>query len=188
MTEISLRLSAYLGSLVSPLARADKLGISADDLLVLQNILLLLLGLLWTSISCTSVVVTSQRHQLALSELRVLERDIPSLCKGIPSSEQFLCGGQFTSMLQKKIDRRKQAVDLARHFCSQPLSRPPRPPGRSAASGSRQRAPSREPRRPLFQAPCRPTVPARVPFVSQARSCHGRVQLEVVVKPFPQAK
>lgn len=152
MTEISLRLSAYLGSLVSPLARADKLGISADDLLVLQNILLLLLGLLWTSISCTSVVVTSQRHQLALSELRVLERDIPSLCKGIPSSEQFLCGGQFTSMLQKIIDRRKQAVDLARHFCSQPLSRPP---GRSAASGSRQRAPSREPRRPPFQAPCR---------------------------------
>lgn len=160
MTGISLPLSAYPGSLVSLLARADEFGISANDLLVLQNILLLLSGLLWTSISCTSVV-TSQRRQLALSELGVLERDIPSLCEGIPSSEQFF-------------------VVVSSLLC------------RSAASGSRQRAPSQAPRRPPFQAPRRSMFPARVPFVSQSRSgcCRGSARggPRSSVKPFPLTK
>ena len=195
MTGVSLRLSAYLGSLVSLLARAGELEISADDLLVLHNVLLLISGLLWSSISCTSVVLTSQRRQLALSELGVLERDIPSLCEGISSSGQFLCGGQFTAMLQKEIDRRKQAADLARHFRAHPVPRGRSgPPRRPAPSGSRQRAPFQAPRRAPFQAPRRPTGPARTSFVSQPRSGRGRGSARggggprSSVKPFPQSK
>lgn len=53
---VSLRLSAYLGSLVSLLARSDELGVYVEDSLVLKN-LLSLSRLMWTSLPCTAALL-----------------------------------------------------------------------------------------------------------------------------------
>lgn len=69
---VSLRLFAYLGPLVSILARADKLEVSAEDCLVLENLLQLLSCLMRTILSCTANILSSQRRWIALLALGIL--------------------------------------------------------------------------------------------------------------------
>lgn len=69
---VSLRLFAYLGPLVSILARACKLEVSAEDCLVLENLLQLLSCLMRTILSCTVNILSSQRRRIARLALGIL--------------------------------------------------------------------------------------------------------------------
>ena len=122
----SMRLCAYQGSLLSLRARAAELEVSEADLLIIDDILLSLAGLLWSQLSESAVTVTHRRRELALSALGVREADVPSVLRDVPSRGPFLFGGQFAQVFQKEIDSRKQVADLAEGF-----RRPQKPASRS---------------------------------------------------------
>ena len=143
-----LRLTAYLGSLISLRVRSRELQVSDSDGLVLDEILLSLTGSLWEQLSAAAVQATNVRRETALSSLGVLARDIPSLLVGVPQTGEHLFGGQFAAVLQREIDSRKQAADLTKHFAPPQPAKPPKPKAKAppAPVSRRQQVSSAPPR------------------------------------------
>lgn len=147
-TRSGLRLTAYVGSLLSLRARSRDLLVSEADKMILDEVLLAVTGALWTQLSVGAALATNLRREFALSSLGVLKRDVPALLAGVPSSEGHLFGGQFAAILQLELDARKQAAEIAKQL--RPL-RAPQPPKQKA---------NRPFQRRFVQAPPRVPAPA----------------------------
>ena len=112
----ALRLTAYLGTLLSLNARAQELNISEQDRAVLQEALLSLTGSLWTELSISSSLATDARQRQALYALGIAESEAPGLLAAVPADSPFLLGGKVSEVVQNEIDARKQATELAKNL------------------------------------------------------------------------
>ena len=148
-----MRLSAYMGALISLNAQAAELNVSPADRAKVDDLLLTLSGLQWSQLSRAAIATTRRRRQMTLQNLGVNERDIPSLTQGLPFRGPYLFAGQFPQVIEREVAGRKQAAEIA-----QQLQRPrgtPGPPPRQAAGGpmSQGRQPYRHNRQVTVTVP-----------------------------------